>query len=103
MCIGKPPIDLPIGFINNEPSLEESDNLVQLGEEFFAALNNQTLIKKRFANFSQGYEELEQGRVWSLIEIDRNFSTDLLNAYFEKELPNNFPNSMHIYMDNTSE
>nr|QUF59475.1 ATP-binding cassette transporter Abch-like2 [Brachionus angularis] len=98
LCIGRPVKNLPIGYINNELS----DTQFSLGKFLINELDNQTLNKKEYLNFKDGYSDLKQGYIWCLIEIDRNFSQDISNYYQSKTFPKNFSNLVHIYMDNTN-
>lgn len=48
-------------------------------------------------------KELRTGNIWSLIEIDSNFTAALLDAYIKKKMPaNGFSAAIHVYSDNTS-
>lgn len=40
-CIGRPPLDIPVGFVDNEPS----GQFVRLGRQFIDEIDNTTITK----------------------------------------------------------
>ena len=62
-------------------------------------------MQKKFDNFEEGYKEIENGRIWCLILIDQNFSSDLQRIYenYDRQKMLNFKNIIHLYMDNTNQ
>jgi len=62
-------------------------------------MSNQILIKEKFYSFETGYRELLNGNILCLIKIDRNFSLEITESVFNKNLPEKFNSQMHIFVD----
>ena len=65
-------------------------------------MNNQILFKEKFISFDTAYRELLNGNILCLIKIDRNFSLEITENVFNKNLPEKFNSQMHIYMQQSN-
>lgn len=103
LCIGQTPQDLPIGIFNEDLNCSYE---IFLGEKIIQNLNNQTFIKKKYSSFKDGYDDLKNGVIWSLLHIDRGFSEEVIDLYAPEEgnkLTHSFKSLFHIYSDNTND
>ena len=60
------------------------------------------MIQKHFINFKEAYQELKIGNIWAVLNVDKNFTSEIMSAVSKKELPDRFTSHMKVYLDNTS-
>lgn len=104
LCIGQKPNDLVIGVINNDTTYTNKwlDLKINFGNQVLKKLENESMIQKHFINFKEAYQELKIGNIWAVLNVDKNFTSEIMSAVSKKELPDRFTSHMKVYLDNTN-
>ncbi|GAB6022034.1 hypothetical protein CHUAL_006183 [Chamberlinius hualienensis] len=72
-AIGGEFFNLPLAFVNHDTG--------DLGEAFISSIDNRVFDKMNFDNFDTGLAELNKGNLMGLINIDRNFTENLMTRF----------------------
>jgi hypothetical protein len=94
LCIGRQPRNLSVGYVDEEANMNAKANAntthqqqhhpFLLGQMLIERISNETTLIRSYDKFDQGYEDLKRGRVWSLIRVEKNFTSAFFNTIANK-------------------
>uniref|UniRef100_T1J7I5 ABC transporter domain-containing protein n=1 Tax=Strigamia maritima TaxID=126957 RepID=T1J7I5_STRMM len=77
LSIGHKPTNLEVGLVNND------SGIVQFGQLFIDAIDNKTIILKKYDNIETALKAVEKNEIWGLIYISDEFSSNLFLRFMQ--------------------